>query len=638
MKDHREARKAYGSDRAQLVYGLRPDGTLVHITEVQRGLACGCICPACDGQLVARKKDDHQVPHFAHSSGEACGGGPETVLHLLAKEAFRANPKMLLPERAALDERKLVVRKPGQEVETEFLRLEYTDPKKIIPDLYVRALGYDLFVEVAVTHFSDEAKIQRLREHRIPAVEVDLSRLPRDSTREAIADAVLRSAPRYWLYHPGIDAAEAKRRADEQKWQAEIEKREASAQAKHDKRVNELVHAYRTAPPHSVTHEVPRLAEFQAIGLTEYIGITVAGIACFTVPPAVWQARVLAEVFHDRCLGNGVCKAVPITQHLEKTGIIRSPFRRVKGMVADDAAAIEPDFAPPWKAVDAYLKHLAGAGVLVQHGYGIVLASTFAEPWKVRTLAEKQRTDVMQAAVQAVDWILAQLPDDERGNMTGDSWLDSIHAESGMTYRAVLQSDIEVPKITGEIDAIVDMLEKRGPLPQDAVGLPIGAAIERRKVEMAKQAEELRVKQVEEANRVRLSRHDRLCVDAEKELSGPDLGDFLNTKRDDLSGMTPLESAEDSETGLNRARNVLSDLVRQRAREAAAEAERKRYQDKITADASRSLPPEHVNAFLNGRDDDLGRTTPLLFAKDEGTYRKTLKKLSEWQREFGQPF
>lgn len=141
MKDHREARKAYGSDRAQLVYGLRPDGTLVHITEVQRGLACGCICPACDGQLVARKKDDHHVPHFAHSSGEACGGGPETVLHLLAKEAFRANPKMLLPERPALDERKLVVTKPGQEVETEFLRLEYTDPKKIIPDLYVRALA-----------------------------------------------------------------------------------------------------------------------------------------------------------------------------------------------------------------------------------------------------------------------------------------------------------------------------------------------------------------------------------------------------------------------------------------------------------------------------------------------------------------
>ena len=633
--DHAHDRVQFGTDRAQLVYGLRPDGTLAHVWEVPCGLACGCICPACRGRLIARTKDDHQVPHFAHHNREACGGGPETVLHLLAKEAFLANPNMLLPGRSALDERKQVVTKPGQKVATEFLRLEYADPKTIIPDLYVRALGYDLFVEVAVTHFCDEAKIQRLREHRIPAVEVDLARLPRDSTREAIADAVLRTAPRRWLYHPGIDAAQAQRRADEERRQADIAKRQANAQAKHDRRVNELIQAYRTAPPYTLTDAVPRIVELQAVGLGSHIAIDIAGSACFSVPPAVWQARVLAEVFHDRCLGNGVCKAVPITQHLEKGGIIRSQFRRVPGKVADDAVALEPAFAPPWRAMDGFLKYLVRAGVLIQHGYSMMLAPKFAEPWKARTLVEKRRTDVMQAAVRAVNWILAQLPDDERGDITGDSWLDSIHTESGMTYRAALQSDIEVPQIAGEIDAIVAMLEKHGPLPQRVLGLPIEAAIERRKVQMAKQAEELRAKQVKEANRLRLSRRDRLCTDAEKELSGLDFGDFLTTKRDDLSGMTPLESAEDSEIGLNRARNVLSDLVRQRAREAGAEAERKRYQIKITAEAKRSLPPEHVDAFLNGRDDDLGRTTPLLFVKDDSTYRKALGKLSEWRREFG---
>lgn len=635
MDDHEEARKPYGSDRAQLVYGRRPDGTLAHISEVQRGLACGCVCPACQGNLVARLKDEHQVPHFAHHCGEACGGGPETVLHLLAKEAFRINPTMLLPERLALNERKRVVTKAGQKVETKFLRLEYSDPKKVIPDLYVRALGYDLFVEVAVTHFSDEAKIQRLREHRIPAVEVDLSRVPRDATREVVADAVLRSAPRHWLYHPGIDAAQAKRRADEETWRAEIEKRQATAQAKHDRRVNELLHAYRTASRHNVTDEVPRLAELQAVGLTEHIGIMVAGIACFTVPPAVWQARILTDVFHDRCLGNGVCNAVPITQHLEKARIIRSPFLRVPGMVADDAAMIEPDFAPPWQAVDAYLKHLASAAVLVQHGYGMVLARQFAEPWKARTLAEKQRTAVIQAAVQAVDWILAELPDDERGNVTGESWLDSIHAESGTTYRAALQSDIEAPKIAGEIDAIVDMLEKHGPLPYGTLGLPIEGAIDRHKVRMAKRTEEQREKQIQEANRLRQSRRDRLCVDAEQALPGAEVGVFLTTKRDDLNGMTPLEAAEDSESGLSRARERLSDLARQRAREAEAAALRKLYQEKITDDATRRLAGEHSHVFLNGRDDDLGRMTPLAFVKDESTYRTVLGKLSEWEREFG---
>ncbi|MER8523364.1 hypothetical protein NKI56_28160 [Mesorhizobium sp. M0622] len=114
---------------------------------------------------------------------------------MLAKEAFRSDPKLLLPERLGLHN-KHVVTKPSLEVDTEFLRLEYNDPKTIIPDLYVRAHGYDLFVEVAVTHFADDAKIRRLREHKIPAVEIDLSKLPRDSLRVAIVEAVLKTARR----------------------------------------------------------------------------------------------------------------------------------------------------------------------------------------------------------------------------------------------------------------------------------------------------------------------------------------------------------------------------------------------------------------------------------------------------------
>ncbi len=637
MPEHEDTRNRWGSGQAKLVWGKAPDGTLVHIGTVLRGRACNCSCPACDGQLVARTKADHMVPHFAHSGGEACGGGPETALHLLAKEAFRTNPKVLLPERPTLDNRQQVMTKPSQEVETEFLRLEYTDPKKIIPDLYVRALGYDLFIEVAVTHFSGETKIQRLREHRIPAIEVDLSRLRRDSVREAIAEAVLRTAPRRWLYHPGIDAAEAKRKADEEAWQAAQDKQRAFAQEQHKNRVNQLVRTYRAAPRHAAAGEVPRLAELQAVGLGRHVGIDVSGSACFAVPPVFWQARVLADVFHDRCLGNAVCKAVPIAQHLEKIGTIRAAFRRVPGTVADDAATIESNFAPPWKAVDAYLKHLVDAGVLVQHGYGMVLASGFAEPWRVRTLAEKQRTEIMHAAVQAVEWILSELPDEERGNMTSESWLHSIHDESGKTYREAIQSDIEASKIAGAIDGIVDMLEKRGPLPRGTVGLPIEHAVERRKVQITKQAEELREKQIQEAGRLRHLRRDRLLIDAEKELSSVDLDAFLNTKCDDLNGMTPLEAAQDSETGLTRARNVLSDLVRRRTLDAEAKAERKGYQDQITADARNALSANTAEAFLNGRDDDLGRTTPLLFVKNVHTYREALKKLEAWRREFGRP-
>lgn len=631
MEDHKEARKAYGSDRAQLVYGLRPDGTLAHITEVQRGLACGCVCPACNGQLVARTKDDHQVPHFAHNSGEACGGGPETVLHLLAKEAFRDNPKMLLPERPALGKGKQVVTKPGQEVETEFLRLEYTDTKRIIPDLYIRALGYDLFVEVAVWHFSDDDKIRRLREHGIPAVEVDLSRLPRDSTREEIADAVLRTAPRHWLFHPGIDAAETKRRADEQKRQAEERKRQANAQAKHDRRVNDLIEAYRTAPPHPTPDEVPCLAELQAVGLSEHVGIAVAGIACFTVQPAVWQARILIDVFHDRCLGDAVRAPVPITNYLESAGFVRRRFGRVSGDVADDAASIEPSFAPPWKAVDAYLRNLSKVGVLSSLGYGFLLSTPVAERWKVWTLAETKRTETMHAAVQAVEWILRELSDDERGDMTGESWLDSVDPESCLTHREALQSDTDGPRIAGELDAIVAMLEKHGQLPRGTAGLPIAGAIERHKIQQAEKAERDRQKRLADAEKQRENRCERLRGDFGSMLDDPEIAAFLNTKLDRLNGMSPLEAAADSEAGLSRARDAQAEFNRERARA----AERKRYQDDITTEAKARLAAIHVDAFLNGRDDDLGRMSPLAFVRDERTYQAAIRKLRQWENEFG---
>ncbi|WP_189644416.1 competence protein CoiA family protein [Mesorhizobium sp. M9A.F.Ca.ET.002.03.1.2] len=638
MNDHQEARKSYGSDRAQLVYGLRPDGTLAHISEVQRGIACGCNCPACGGRLVARKGDEN-VPHFGHGDGEACGSGPETVLHLLAKEVFRTNPPLLLPKRLGLDKGNVVM-KPGQQVTTQFLRTEFTDPKKIIPDLYVQALDYDLFVEVAVTHASDETKIQRLREHGIMAVEIDLSKLPRDSTREQIADAVLQSALRCWLYHPDIDRALAKSRADEEKWQAAQAKRFADYQARHEKRVNETTRAYVDGLKQLAGKKivVPRDAELQAIGLAEQVGIEVAGYACFTVPPAVWQATILGEVFHDKCLGSGVAKAVPIAKHLEKSGLIRPQFQRVTTEVANSAAVAEPRFAPAWKAIDNYLQHLLGKGVLVQQGYGVTLERALADKWTARTLAKNRRTAVMHAAVQAVDWILAELPDEERGDMTCESWLDSIHAESGMTYRAAIESDTEAPKIAADIDAVVAMFGKSGAIPYATLGLPIRGAIERCKTQRAKQAELLRQKQVQKANRLRQSRRDRLCVDAETELTGPDLGAFLNTKRDDLNGMTPLEAAEDSESGLTKARDQLSALVRQRREQVEADAERKLYQEKIIADAKQSLSAKDVETFLNGRDDDLGRTTPLLYVRDDATYRKAQGKLAEWQRGFGGPF
>ncbi|PAQ08137.1 hypothetical protein CIT26_19445 [Mesorhizobium temperatum] len=532
---------------------------------------------------------------------------------------------LFLPERFALDKQQRVFTLPAQEVATEFLRMEYTDRERIIPDLYVRALGHEFFVEVAVTHFSDAEKVERLRKHGVPSIEIDLSKLPRDSTPEAIAEAVLRSAKRQWLFHPNIDKAEAKREEIERQRQAEL----AESLAKPIAQGKSLTLTYKDAVEtfKSFSAEYPRKADLEAVGIAEHVGIKVPGFACFTVTPAVWQSMILIDVFHESALGNQAPAAIPIANYLEKRGLIRPQFKRIPRDVADYANSFDWNFAPPWKAVDSYLKHLAKAGVLFPQRSGMALSGLY-----------KSRLTVVESATQAVKWILAQLPAAERGNMTAESWLDSVHADSGLTFRAALQPGLEFAfEIGSGINAIAHMLAKSGPVPRRTFGLPIEAALERHSAEGALRAAEQRKERLEEVARYRQSRRDRLCVDVEQALTGPAIGEFLNTKRADLGGMTPVESAEDSEVGLSRARELLSNLVRQREDEAEDAAERQLYREKITADAKRTLSAGNVESFLNARDDDLGRMTPLLYVRDEDTYRKALVKLSQWEREFGWP-
>ena len=60
-------------------------GRLLTVAEVDSGLACDCVCPACKGLLVARKGRVRRH-HFAHFEADPCAYGKETAVHLMAKE------------------------------------------------------------------------------------------------------------------------------------------------------------------------------------------------------------------------------------------------------------------------------------------------------------------------------------------------------------------------------------------------------------------------------------------------------------------------------------------------------------------------------------------------------------------------
>jgi len=75
------------------------DGFLRHVSQVEKGLACGCVCPVCRTPVVARK-GPRMRHHFAHYPGAECNA--ETVLHYLAKRLLFEKIQTLLNQQVAL--------------------------------------------------------------------------------------------------------------------------------------------------------------------------------------------------------------------------------------------------------------------------------------------------------------------------------------------------------------------------------------------------------------------------------------------------------------------------------------------------------------------------------------------------------
>lgn len=80
---------------SKLIYALK-DGNIVSIDDVPSGKECGCVCPACGDELIARK-GEKRMHHFAHRSNEDCEYGYESSLHLAAKDILSRAKKMAIP-------------------------------------------------------------------------------------------------------------------------------------------------------------------------------------------------------------------------------------------------------------------------------------------------------------------------------------------------------------------------------------------------------------------------------------------------------------------------------------------------------------------------------------------------------------
>jgi competence CoiA-like predicted nuclease len=69
-----------------ICYGLK-NGEIVNISDVERGLACGCTCLECGAKLEAHQGEKN-IYHFKHHNREERINCYETAIHLASKKLF----------------------------------------------------------------------------------------------------------------------------------------------------------------------------------------------------------------------------------------------------------------------------------------------------------------------------------------------------------------------------------------------------------------------------------------------------------------------------------------------------------------------------------------------------------------------
>lgn len=205
-----------------LLIALHKSGIMIDVADADNGLSCECTCASCGDRLMAKQGDVKQW-HFAHESGADCAGSVESALHLAAKQIIKEtglvyvgkhNPVTAqLPSFDSIAEHepdvsfrqtlydifrhgkhsvlykyasketigRLTEVKPKCErdvLELADIELEKrAESSNLVPDVTATCDGQKIYIEVVVTHFCDDDKIAKLKDLKVPVVELRLTPL-----------------------------------------------------------------------------------------------------------------------------------------------------------------------------------------------------------------------------------------------------------------------------------------------------------------------------------------------------------------------------------------------------------------------------------------------------------------------------
>ena len=199
------------------LFALHASNRFVHVTEVERGLACDCRCAIC-GEIVLARQGDVREHHFAHSSNaEPCASNYESDLHRFAKRVIVEAGGLVVPVTAAVaqmfgfdDDRALSILLACADIEEE---VAFGDRR---PDLLAATtIGVSVAIEIAYSSFCDLEKCQAYEDMKLPALEIDLRAFtPTAFDVAQVKRAILEDvACKSWLWPERLELAEVSQAA-----------------------------------------------------------------------------------------------------------------------------------------------------------------------------------------------------------------------------------------------------------------------------------------------------------------------------------------------------------------------------------------------------------------------------------------
>ena len=592
---------------ARLIFGRRPDGSVVRIEDVPSGLACNCVCPAvdCDQPLIA-SKGKKVAHHFRHASGaDGCRSSAETNAHIWAKQVLEQEKAIWLPAIQGTVRGVTVTTHRKQRFPFDAVRLE-TRMNEIVPDVVLSKGSRELVVEVHVTHACDAEKIAKLEAAGISTLEVDLSAYRTCEDEADVRKAILATAPRRWLVNPKLAAAEeaARARAAEN----DVEKRRAAEVA-----AVELRRRLVEAPKMGEAPYGPVCDLVEALGLGHHLDVSEPELSGFAVPTRIWRAAVIERVILPATApGNQWWQpTVDPEQAAEKIRDLWAlPLR--PPIPADVLRALSRQSSPvvhPTEAVRTFIEALVQDGLLACAKGDYSMPLHHRETLRERGTALAGRARRTQEIAEKVDTILKLADPYELANFSREAWMETPPPGFAKAPSALICDGGEE---FDRLDSVLDRLTPspwRRSIPTDAVGLPVDRHLER-EAEMARAAEEAaEAAKKAEAEMARLNRLEQIKAYAVAVL-GWGGQDWLEASPLGAPS-NRLAAAVASDGGYERVRRAIDkDAQDRRVAQEEAEAMARR-QGVLRRRAAAVLDETTAAFFLDNARNELGRLTPL---------------------------